>query len=281
MSEPVLFRILRFLKNFLWLDRIPFFSSVALMSIPFAVTIQGSKMKPVGLRRYLVGVHEPGTTALCKRIIQKGDTVLDMGAELGYFSLLFSKLVGQGGRVLSFESDPYCLEKLRANIRRNHYMNVTVIDKAVSGNSGRTKFFVAKDKGTSSIFYPNELGGEWIDVECITVDDYLESQQITAVSFFKMDVEGAEDGVFKGMSRMVAAAKRDQRRLCGVVELSPRLLRAAGVSPETFLYNLQSDGFELFFIHVSGEVSAFPAKELIRRAVKERHINIFCDLQEK
>jgi len=280
MSEPILFRVLRFIKNLLRTDRIPLLRSIPIISIPFTVTIQGSRMKPVGLRRYLLGVHESGTTALCKRVIQKGDTVLDMGAELGYFSLLFSKLVGQDGRVVSFESDPYCLKKLRANISRNGYENITVVDKAVSGNSGKTRFFVANDKGTSSLFFPNELGGEWVDVECITVDDYLESGHVKPVSFFKMDVEGAEDGVFKGMSRMVETARRDQRRLCGVVELSPRLLRAAGVSPETFLRNLQSDGFELFFIDVSGGISVLPAEELIRRAVKERHINIFCDLRK-
>src|SRR3989344_6026676 len=278
MTEPILFRVIILIKRFLRLDKLPFFSTIPYMSIPFPVTIQGSRMKPVGLRRYLLGAHEPGTTALCKRIIRPGDMVLDLGAELGYFSLLFSRLAGRGGQVFSFEADPFCIEKLRNNISRNGYTNITVVDKAVGAESGKTRFFVAKDKGTSSIFYPNELGGEWADVESITVDDFLDSRHIKIIDFFKMDVEGAESGVFEGMRHTIAVARLDHRKLCGVVELSPRLLRAAGVSPEIFLENLKNYGFELFFINSSGGIAELSEAELIQMAIKEKHINIFCDL---
>lgn len=279
MKKPILFNVLKFIKNLFWLDKVPLLRSISKVFLPFTVTIQGSRMKPVGLRRYLLGVHEPGTTTLCKKIIQEGDTVLDIGAEFGYFSLLFSRLVGDYGRVLAFEPDPYSFEKLKANVNRNGYINITVVSKAVSENSQRTKFFVAKAKGTSSLFYPDEHGGEWIDTECLNIDDYLLSKQIKTIDFFKMDVEGAEAKVFKGMSRTIARARHDKRNLRGVVELSPRLLLASGITPEAFLENLKRYGFGLFFIDLYGQISESPPGELILRATQERHINIFCDLK--
>lgn len=259
------------------LHRIGFFRVISdklrKIRLPFSVSIQGFRMQNLKLYTYLAGVHEPGTTALCKKVIQQGWTVLDLGAGDGYFTVLFSRLVGPKGKVFVFEPDNANVTNIRANVARNCCTNVVIVPKAVSDHTGKTPFFSAYTKGTGSLFYESPGGGNWINVDIISLDDYFKDYA-GRINFFKMDIEGGEAGAFSGMKNILSGSKAADK-LCGVIELSPHLLDSIGVSSADFLRLVRGYGFKLHAIDGNGNISELSDAALIGMARQSRHINIF------
>ena len=85
------------------------------------------------------GYYEPFITAFVKDMIKEGDIVIDIGAHIGYYTLLFSKLVGKTGKVFAFEAHPDNFTLLKQNVETNGYTNVVVENKAVSNYNGKIK----------------------------------------------------------------------------------------------------------------------------------------------
>lgn len=254
----------------------PVFDRLRKIRIPFVLPIQGFRLKHLKLSTYIAQVHEPGTTALCKRIIKRGWTVLDLGAGDGYFTIFFSRLVGPEGKVFAFEVDEVNVKNLKANVERNGCRNVNVIPKAVANHMGRVRFFSADTKGTGSLFYENPRGGRWVEVDSISLDDYFDNYQ-KEIDFFKMDIEGGEAGAFGGMKNILSSAKASGHKLRGVVELSPYLLDSIGASSEKFLDQIRSYGFRPQFINDDGSVKNLSDFLLIAEARRLKHINFFIE----
>lgn len=261
------------------LHRLGFFRGIAdrlrKIRIPFPVSIQGFSLKPIKLGIYLAGVHESGTTALCRKIIKRGWTVLDLGAGDGYFTVLFSKLVGPEGKVVAFEPDDTNIENLKSNVARNGCANVVIVPKAVSERTGKVPFFSAYTKGTGSLYYESSGGGEWVNVDSVSLDDYFRNYA-GRINFFKMDIEGGEAGAFNGMKNILSGAGVGHK-LRGVVELSPHLLDSIGVSSEKFLDQIRRCGFRPWFINDDGSVKNLSDSLLIAEARRLKHINFFIE----
>ena len=136
-------------------------------------------------------IHEERTTALFKRVVRRGDVVLDLGANIGYFTLLAARLVGESGRVYAFEPEPMNFEYLKKNIAVNGYKNVLAYQKGVSGASGTAKLFVCPyDSGHHTINQPNGIkkyrqkySGEIREVEIsiVALDDFLEAEDVPSL----------------------------------------------------------------------------------------------------
>lgn len=90
------------------------------------------------------GVYEPKTTSLFKKVIREGDIVVDVGAHIGYYTLLASRLVGDTGKVYAFEPEPRNYDLLLKNLELNNVKNVVAIKKAVSNKKGTLKFYLSK-----------------------------------------------------------------------------------------------------------------------------------------
>ena len=86
-------------------------------------------------------IYEQETTIFLRNHLQKGQTVWDVGANIGYFSLEFARLVGSEGKVLSFEPHPEIFQVLGGNIKRNKYKNIRVLNQACGAVTGETKLF--------------------------------------------------------------------------------------------------------------------------------------------
>ena len=115
------------------------------------VEINGQKMyldSSDSLRLSINNTYEEFETEIVKKIIKSGDIVLDIGANIGYYTLIFAKLVGNSGKVFSFEPEPTNYELLQKNIMINEYTNVDFFRKAVSNSNQTTKLFLdEKNKG--------------------------------------------------------------------------------------------------------------------------------------
>lgn len=142
--------------------------------------------------RVLGGTYEPEQTRLFQEHVRPGDTVLDIGAHVGYYSLLSSVLAGDAGTVWAFEPNPQNCAFLRRHVEINRRGNVRVTEAAVSDAAGRARFDFGGGSGTGHL-----SGDGAIEVETVRLDDFARERGI-APTAVKIDVEGAEVQVLDG-----------------------------------------------------------------------------------
>jgi FkbM family methyltransferase len=150
------------------------------------------------------GSGEPEVQGALQEHLRPGMTFYDIGANIGFFSLLASRLVGQTGHVTSFEADPEIAARLREHIARNNFSQVTVVEKAVWSEHQTVAFLrtdpgVSPDRGLGHVVGAASAGT--IEVEGVSLDDYTAASP--APDFIKCDVEGAELEVFRGARRLL------------------------------------------------------------------------------
>ena len=189
------------------------------------------------------GYFELLETELVEREIRRGDVVLDVGANIGYYTLLFARLVGDEGRVYAFEPDPRNFALLKKNVRINGYRNIVLVNKAVSDRTGPLKLYLCADNKGDHRIYETEDARASIPIEATTADDYFRDDPVR-VNFIKMDIQGSEAGALRGM----AATLERSRSVQMVTEFWPVGLRRFGVAAEDYLRHIEGLGFEIFEI---------------------------------
>jgi FkbM family methyltransferase len=147
--------------------------------------------------RILNGTYEREQTRLFQQHIRPGSTVLDVGANVGYYTLLASVLAGDSGRVHAFEPEPRNAEFLRRHAAINRRANVTVQQAAVSDRAGTARFDFGSGSGTGHLA---DAGA--IEVRTLRLDDYCAEHGL-APTALKIDVEGAEVAVLEGARGML------------------------------------------------------------------------------
>lgn len=144
--------------------------------------------------------HEP-EFRLLPRLVESGSTVLDIGANVGYYTLRLSELVGQEGRVFAFEPMGATSEILASTSRFARYENVSIFNMAVSDKPGILKFSLDNNEhGLPNYFTARATEGGQHAVFATTIDSFSFPQR---VSFAKIDTEGAEDSVLRGMEALL------------------------------------------------------------------------------
>jgi FkbM family methyltransferase len=159
-------------------------------------------------RDYFNGDVEPDVQAVLQKYLRPGMTVYDIGANIGFFSLLAAGLVGATGRVTAFEADPEIAARLRENVTRNQGAPIGVEEKAVWSSSSpvffaRANAEVSPDRGLGHVVDndADKSAPSTIRVEAVSVDDYVSKSE--APNFIKCDVEGAEVEVFRGANKLL------------------------------------------------------------------------------
>lgn len=146
-----------------------------------------------------LGSYEYDKQVLFEKIVTEGSIVFDVGAHVGFYTLLASVLVGPKGRVFAFEPFPANFSYLKQHLRLNHITNVTAIAAAVSDSAGTAYF----ENGTHSSQSHLALQGS-LQVETLTLDDLIERGQVSPPDYIKIDVEGAEMLVLSGARALLA-----------------------------------------------------------------------------
>lgn len=151
-------------------------------------------------RSVLNGEGEPAVQQALTEHLRPGMRFYDLGANIGFFSLLGAKLVGPSGAVVSFEADPEIASRLRENALRNDFSWITVEQKAVWSEPSVVSFSrmdpaSSPDRGQGHVSVETS-GAASIRVEAVSLDDYC--SRYAAPQFIKCDVEGAEVEVFRG-----------------------------------------------------------------------------------
>jgi FkbM family methyltransferase len=190
----------------------------------------------------LTGCYEPQETALMKALVPRGGTVVDVGANWGYFTLVASHLTGVAGAVLALEPDPRCFAALQRNLSRNRLRHARALPVAATDLAGDVRLHGYDPEGGNSGLSRLAGGDEtaaFVRVAGRRLDDVLHDERIGEVDVVKMDVEGSEPGAMKGLSAAIAG--RRIRAL--ILELHPAALARAGVTTGILFEPLLDAGY--------------------------------------
>ena len=164
------------------------------------------ELNPRTGQQYLHGEVEPAIQKVLAERLKPGMVFYDLGANIGFFSLLAARLVGAAGQVFSFEPDPGIAGRLRRNVTRNGFINATVVEAGIWSASGNVNFVAADlsspDRGLGK-FVAGEGAAAGTPTRCVALDDFIRSAPTP--DGIKCDVEGAEIEVFRGAEKLLAA----------------------------------------------------------------------------
>lgn len=159
---------------------------------------------------YVSGVYEPSTTAVLRRLLGEGDTFVDVGANVGLFSMIGSRSVGRTGCVVAFEPSRREFARLREHIDHNRLLNVEAFQVGVGNTEGSAILHVADSvhAGLNTMapqfMYPDVAEAYRETVPVVRLDDFLPRHSIDSVQAIKIDVEGGEADVIAGAERTIA-----------------------------------------------------------------------------
>ena len=189
------------------------------------------------------GFSEPARQRLYS-LIQKGDVVFDIGANIGEVALNAAEKVGAKGNVVAFEPFPTNFDALQKNAQLNDLPNLTIVNKAVGAEKAILKMIVADDAnaGMNRITDGSDGDDDAAEVEVVTLDDFIDPSVFSKIDLIKIDVEGFEMHVLRG-----AVSTLTSFRPKLFVELIDTYLQRQGSSTKEVLQLLESFGYELSF----------------------------------
>lgn len=220
----------------------------SLLGTPYAMFVPTNDVHGLVMTEHAA---DDGLWDLFLSSLAPGDIVLDIGAHIGLFSLWAS---AKGARVCSFEPAPinlYCLHKTNA---LNPGLALMIVPKAVSDHSSTVEF--TPDGPYGHITNSDRANMPRVAVETVSVDEWIEELGLSGVKFVKIDVEGHEIPVLRGMRRLLSTAK--PMLLC---ESNGHTLHLEGLTPSDLRREIQELGYESFRLH-KGKVVPAPVDEI-------------------
>ncbi len=207
---------------------------------------------------------EPDATSVVRQLVAAGDTVIDVGANYGWYTTLLAQCVGTGGRVVAFEPVPSTYERLLEHLELNGIEGrVAAIRSAVGKSMGEVTMHVFDQlsHSRSSISPLNRDKHRKLSAPIIDLDTFLRQQRIEKVDFVKCDVEGAELFVLQGGDRLFRSADAP----IVLIELNDETSEAFGYTKLDLWRHLQQLGYDHFYgIEPVGRVRRVAACERIR-----------------
>ena len=194
------------------------------------------------------GTYEKLEAKIMEEKIKVGNITVDVGANIGLHTLNMARIVGNTGRVFAFEPDPSNFEILEKNVKINNYQNIILEQKAVGDKHGRTTLYQSDHPGMHRIFPQTKQAKGQVQVELTSLDKYfIDSNLVDKINFIKIDVEGLEFSVLKGMKNIL----KNNKKIKILFEFMPKNTMEAGFTPIELLNYLTSYDFKLFCIDES------------------------------
>ena len=166
--------------------------------------------------------------------------IIDVGANIGFYAKLFSKLAGENGKVYCFEPDSYNYKRLLQTT--NGLRNVITKSAAVSSSTGHLEFYTSPDKNVDHRAYRPDAYATKYTVDCVSLDEFLGED--TKVDVLKVDVQGFEMQVYKGAEKILAS----NTNIKIFSEFWPYGLLKAGANKEEFFHFFNGRGFSVYLL---------------------------------
>lgn len=194
---------------------------------------------------YLFGAWEPHLTGWLRRRLRPGDGFVDVGANIGAFSVLAARLVGAEGRVVAIEASPDLHGSLVRNVRLNALGNVRALNAAVSDRARTLTFALASSRNTganSIVPYDGPVESSF-RARARPLPELLDTAEIASARVIKIDVEGAEGSVVRGLAPLLSALRPDTEI---TVEVSPERMARLGDRADDLLAVMRNAGFHVY-----------------------------------
>lgn len=251
----ILYRISMFIPNS-FLEKILKFASIGdlLNRIinphdEILIKVMGKKMhvnsSDIGVASPLIkfGIYEEYETEIFKKIIKSNTILIDIGANIGYYTLIAAEKIKEG-RIYSFEPVLYNYHLLNKNINVNNYDNIKTFQKAVSDKNGESRIFLDRTNLGNHSMTKNNVVDEsnFIEIETITLDSFFNDLENLSEEdiLIKMDTQGAEGLIIEGAQNVLL---KDNVKI--LMEFWPKGLMNMGTDPLELLNKLQNYGFKI------------------------------------
>jgi len=222
--------------------------------------------------------YEPHVTAQVASMLKEGDVFVDIGANIGYFTLLAAKIVGPKGHVHAFEPIIGNLELLAKSLEENAFQNVTIYPYAVAEERTTFQLELSGSDSNSRVLDLSESSADEDELELIVeaypLDELL--KDCSRIDIIKMDIEGAEARAWSGMKEIVQRFKP-----AIFLEFSPNLIRPTShIEPATLLWNITNTGYDLSAIDfANGQLVTMATPEMVMdrwESSVENHIDLLA-----
>lgn len=222
--------------------------------------VHGEQDQHVSRRLREQGIWEPFETSLLLQLLAPGDVFVDVGANIGYFSVLAASLVGEAGAVFAFEPDPRNYRLLEANAARNGLQHrITAIAAALSDAPGEGRLYLSEDNLGDHRVYAGEERRDSVPIVLQRGCDAL-AGRLRRLDLLKVDTQGSEYQVIAGLMPLLRGLASAPRVL---VELTPHALREAGASGRALIELLATLGQPMWIIdHIDSQLHRSSAEEL-------------------
>jgi FkbM family methyltransferase len=243
---------------------------------PEFVEIEGNRIyldKQDSLFLSIRGYHEKTATRIARGSIKEGDTVIDIGANIGYYTLLFAKWVGPTGKVYAFEPEPTNFQLLEKNVKANNYKNITIFQKAVSDKNDKLSFYISDESSAANQLFKPQKFSQIIDVDSVKLDECLPIDE--KIDFIKLDIQGAEGTAIKGMNSIL----KNNSNTVIMQEWWPDAIKKYGMDSDEHLKILEKLGYSFYEIDGQNDkTNPITINQLMQKYPNEffEDINLLC-----
>lgn len=204
---------LRFLPSWSWTERLALWWGYRFRPVPCVARLRSGALIHVDptdhlqLMIYYFGTFEPHCLTYLAKCVNRGGTVVDVGANIGLYTLESSLVVGPTGQVISIEAAPPHAQALQKNIQLNRMNNVSVIEAAVGDSVGEATLTLPSGDNLGMFTVGPVSGDKVFRVVLRPIDDLLKERGINSVDLIKMDIEGSEYRALRGAARTLGRCR--------------------------------------------------------------------------
>lgn len=203
--------------------------------------IEGSKLYlPLDEIQFFTG-YEKEKVKIFKDVIKKNDVVLDLGAHIGFYTMLAAKLVGEKGMVYAFEPGGANLALVKKNKEENRHNNIILEKKAASDKTGKSKLYFWGESRNQRLYANDDK--PFAEIECVKLDDYFKNYT-GKIDLIKINIAGSEGIAIQGMAELLE--KNPDVKL--IIQYSPKRILELGGNPIDGLNVLDKLGFKIWLI---------------------------------
>jgi FkbM family methyltransferase len=206
---------------------------------------------------YIRADYESNMFLALRGFLRPGMVCMDIGANAGLFTLFMAKHVGHEGKVYAYEPTPDTFQLLQKNIALNAFRNIVAENAAITEESGTVELHVGPPdlcvyNSIGPVVHPDARGGQFsrVSVPATTIDEYCANHDVVRVDCVKIDVEGAEFQVLRGMRRVL----EENLQIVLLIEFSRVTSTACGASVNVMAEWLAAMGFRLFRVTKKGDL---------------------------
>ena len=217
------------------------------------------------------GTHEPDTTEFVSRYITKNMVCLDIGANIGYYSTLYSKIVGDGGKVITVEPSPLNFKYLKKNLERQNQKNYLLFNCACGNTEGRVNFQLDLRTNKCKVVENEtkiDTASNIIEVPVRKIDNIIKDSGINKLDFMKIDVEGYEWNTLQGGYLTIQKFKP-------TIQIELHFTRIGSQITHQILEFLKNEKYQVIYHDINGDESSW-----FKQTKKRKYnINDFFNLE--